>query len=178
MEWQSLKARTPQSCQAVVAAIDQLDLCPQRADRMHHAHRQVEEEQGQRTLTLAMLTKWHATACPDDGPREEPWAWAKGGGERYSLDNDLLDRRLQSLGQPFASCLRAYLDILFFHPFSDGNSRAARLAFHFLASRDGLQFRIADPLFRLSLPAGSLPSYRLFQNLARRCLGTPGGYLP
>ena len=139
---------------------------------MRAAHAQVEKSLPRETLTLAVLTEWHSVACPRAGLRHAPWAFAKGGAERYSLDNDLLDQRLQVLGDqpPLARALRAYLDILFFHPYDDGNSRAARLAFHFFLGRDGPDLRIADPLFRLAIPAGQVRAYTLFQDLAHRCL--------
>lgn len=127
-------------------------------------------------LDLALLTRWQKVACPQARLRTEPWAYAKGGAERYSLDHDGLEQRLATPPgdvSPLQRSLRAYLDLLFFHPFSDGNSRAARLAFHFLSARGGLEFRLVDPLFRLSLPAGNVRAYQLFAQLAARLLAGP-----
>jgi hypothetical protein len=42
---------------------------------------------------------------------------------------------------------RVYLDICFFHPFPDGNARAARLALDHVLTREGLALRVADPAF-------------------------------
>ena len=178
MQWLAGPGGPPGTCGAVLSVVDLLDFprCPQRALRMHQAHALVQQAAGrEEELTMALLVEWHAAACPGGRMRNEPWAYAKGGDERYSLDNDLLDQRLRALDKqpPLARCLRAYLDILFFQPFTDGNSRVARLTFHFLASRNGLSFRTACPLFRLSLPAGHLGAYTLFQQLAHRCVLLP-----
>ncbi|MGW0536586.1 Fic family protein [Streptomyces sp. NPDC003032] len=41
---------------------------------------------------------------------------------------------------------RAYLDVLLFHPFEDGNARAAMLALAFVLGRDGLSLDRVHPL--------------------------------
>lgn len=43
--------------------------------------------------------------------------------------------------------VRAYLDVCFFHPFADGNARAARLALDHVLTRAGLGLHAVDPLF-------------------------------
>ena len=130
---------------------------------------------GGRALNFSLLAEWHKLACPGEEVRAEAWAFAKGGTERYSLNNELLDQRLQALEseRPLVRAVRAYLDILFFHPFTDGNSRAARLAFHYFSTVDGMRFRNLDQLFRLSIPAGNARGYRLFWELALRLVDPP-----
>lgn len=146
--------------------------CAERAARMKASHALVAEDLTTARLDLTLLERWQRTACPEARRRTEAWAFAKGGAERYSLDDDELERRISGLSSlnALSGCLRLYLDLLFFHPFSDGNSRIARLAFHFLSARSGLKFRAVDPLFRLSLPAGDVRAYRLFGRLAVRLL--------
>lgn len=48
---------------------------------------------------------------------------------------------------------RVYLDVCFFHPFRDGNSRAARLALDHVLTRAGLALHSAEPLFIVSRAA-------------------------
>lgn len=167
------------SCRASWACVEAMDgpRCDRRAERMREALARAEADAltDGTHLSSQCLKYWHQLAVPEAGTRAEAWAFAKGGAERYSLDNGLLGHRLQawSLDRTLSGALRAYLDVLFFHPFTDGNSRAARLAFHFLATRHGLEFTTLEPLFRLSIPAGNQRAYRLFQQLAVK-LSTSG----
>ncbi|KOU15595.1 hypothetical protein ADK52_34995 [Streptomyces sp. WM6372] len=78
-------------------------------------------------------------------------AFAKGGRERYGIGPNTrarLDACLAesaktgggpgpSLTLP-ARAARAYLDVCFFHPFDDGNARAAFLAMVFVLAREGV----------------------------------------
>ena len=161
-------------CHTSWKAVEVLDepKCSERAAAMRAGLSRVELELSESPLTLERLADWHSVAVPNVGMRTDGWAFAKGGKEKYSLDNSLLDQRLRALTQeaPLTRCLKAYLDILFFHPFKDGNSRAARLAFHYFACLDGLEFRLLDPLFRLSIPAGNEKAYSLFCKLSENCL--------
>ena len=178
MAWPRVSARGSGSCQASWRAVESLDQprCPKRAEAMRRALGLVEAELSDISLTLDRLSLWHSTAGPGSAIRRQGWAFAKGGEERYSLDNATLNQRLLDLvsGSPLERSLRAYLDILFFHPFLDGNSRMARLAFHHFACLDGLDFTGVDSLFRLSIPAGNRKAYRLFSELAQSCLTEPG----
>ena len=42
---------------------------------------------------------------------------------------------------------RVYLDVCYFHPFVDGNARAARLALDHVITRAGLALHAVEPLF-------------------------------
>jgi Fic family protein len=44
---------------------------------------------------------------------------------------------------------RVYLDVCFFHPFDDGNARAARLALDCVLTRAGLAIHVAEPIFAI-----------------------------
>lgn len=61
---------------------------------------------------------------------------------------------------------RAYLDVCFFHPFVDGNGRAARLAFDFVLSRTRCRFDLVTPLFCVLRPAGDVESHLSFVRVA------------
>jgi prophage maintenance system killer protein len=82
-------------------------------------------------------------------------AYAKEGREMYSLASDTAVRFSRALaeategGAPLAwRAARLYLDVLFFHPFVDGNARAARLAMDYLLTREGHGLHAAAPLFK------------------------------
>lgn len=102
-------------------------------------------EQG-RPLTFALMSRWQRAVLGHDlvGFRTMP-AFAKGGRERYGLAPDTrarFERCLSESAQPDlplpSRAARTYLDILFFHPFEDGNARAAMLALAFVLGREGV----------------------------------------
>ncbi|MEU6541546.1 Fic family protein [Streptomyces sp. NPDC047000] len=110
-------------------------------------------EQG-RPLTFALMAKWQRTVLGHDlvGFRTMP-AFAKGGRERYGLAPDTRARFEHCLTEstqpdlPLPSrAARAYLDIPFFHPFEDGNARAAMLTLAFVLAREGALLDQVHPL--------------------------------
>lgn len=110
-------------------------------------------EQGQ-PLTFALMAKWQRIVLGHDivGFRAVP-AFAKGGRERYGLAPDTrerFERCLSESAQPDlpvpSRAARTYLDILFFHPFEDGNARAAMLALAFVLAREGALLDQVHPL--------------------------------
>ncbi|QXE36419.1 Fic family protein [Streptomyces sp. GMY02] len=105
-------------------------------------------------LTLALMAKWQRTVLGHDvvGTRTMP-AFAKGGRERYGLAPDTWARFEHCLSEsaqpdpPLPSrAARAYLDTLFFHPFEDGNARAAMLALAFVLARERVFLDQVHPL--------------------------------
>ncbi|WP_239091488.1 Fic family protein [Streptomyces sp. SID14478] len=110
-------------------------------------------EQG-RPLTLALMAKWQQSVL-DRGLvrfRTLP-AFAKGGRERYGLaptTQAQFERCLSESSQPDLNLpsrtARTYLDVLFFHPFEDGNARAAMLALAFVLAREGVLLDQVHPL--------------------------------
>ncbi|MBT2364066.1 Fic family protein [Streptomyces sp. ISL-10] len=105
-------------------------------------------------LTFALMTKWQRTVLDHDlvGFRTMP-AFAKGGRERYGMAPDSrarFERCLSESAQPDlplpSRATRTYLDILFFHPFGDGNARAAMLALAFVLAREGVLLDQIHPL--------------------------------
>ncbi|WP_335979242.1 Fic family protein [Streptomyces sp. CA2R106] len=105
-------------------------------------------------LSFALLAGWQRTVLGRQcvGFRPAP-AFAKGGQERYGLAADTRTRFERCLSESTqadlplpARAARAYLDVLFFHPFEDGNARAAMLALAFLLAREGVFLRDARPV--------------------------------
>jgi Fic family protein len=47
---------------------------------------------------------------------------------------------------PVERALKLYLDILFFHPFRDGNSRVARIAMEYVLRRNELALTDVEPI--------------------------------
>ncbi|WKU42662.1 hypothetical protein Q3V23_36260 [Streptomyces sp. VNUA116] len=100
------------------------------------------------------MEKWQRTVLGQDfvGFRTMP-AFAKGGRERYGLAPDTRARFEHCLSEstqpdlPLPSrTARTYLDTLFFHPFEDGNARAAMLASAFVLAREGILLDQVHPL--------------------------------
>ncbi|MEY2229371.1 Fic family protein [Streptomyces sp. BF23-19] len=110
-------------------------------------------EQGKR-LSFALMANWQRTVLrrAPVGFRTGP-AFAKGGRERYDLTPDTqgrFERCLSESTQPDlplpSRAARTYLDVLFFHPFEDGNARAAMLALAFILAREGVLLDQVQPL--------------------------------
>jgi hypothetical protein len=110
-------------------------------------------------LSVELLTEWQQHVLGESREkllRTGP-AFAKGGRERYGWKNSTLDRFKTCLEEsndntvdPTIRAARVYLDICFYHPFVDGNGRAARLALDYVLTRSGLGLHSCDPLFTVS----------------------------
>ena len=105
-------------------------------------------------LTMEQLARWQAIVLGEPTGFRTSVAFAHGGAERYDLRSDTEDRFAACLAQasdakcpPISRAARIYLDICYFHPFPDGNGRAARLALDFVLTRAGLGLHAAGPLF-------------------------------
>ncbi|MEV6010972.1 Fic family protein [Streptomyces sp. NPDC051976] len=101
-------------------------------------------------LDFATIRRWqqHVLGGERLPPfRTEP-AFAKRGRERYGIGPDTRARLDACLAQSAADdarpmslparAARAYLDVCFFHPFDDGNARAAFLTLVFVLPREGV----------------------------------------
>lgn len=130
-----------------------------RAQRMLAALRAVRARASRGdALTFALLASWQRIVLgTDQTPAfRRGDAYAKGGRERYALD-DATERRFASwLAESndtsvpvLTRAARVYLDVAFTHPFEDGNARAARLALDFVLTREGLSLLAVEPLFLL-----------------------------
>ncbi len=114
-----------------------------------------------RALDFAAMRRWqdHVLGTGEPDFRTGP-AFAKGGRERYGLDGHTRRRFEECLreagdaGVPLPSrAARAYLDVCFFHPFDDGNARAALLVLTFVLGRAGVVLDQVGPVRRLSRSA-------------------------
>lgn len=106
-------------------------------------------------------------------------AFAKNGRERYGLGpktrmefEKCLSEANDSALSPQARAARVYLDICFFHPFVDGNARAARLALDHVLTQAGLSLAIADPIFLFALHARDPEVAWRFRHLVSIVVGT------
>jgi hypothetical protein len=128
---------------------------PLRADRMAEAIA-LARRSAQRgaPLDVAMLCRWQATVLgePSVAVRTTD-AYAKRGRERYGTPPDLESKLESYLAEacrddaPAAvRAARVYLDVLFLHPFRDGNARAARLALDHVLTREALALHVAEPI--------------------------------
>lgn len=110
-------------------------------------------------LNLARLADWHRIAVGASRAqsfRTVP-AFAKGGRERYGVDADTsaeFENCLLEAADPVVAlatrAARVYLDVCFFHPFSDGNARAAMLAIYHVLARGGVVLDQAGPVLAVS----------------------------
>jgi len=105
-------------------------------------------------LTFPLMATWQRAVLgvPEAGFRSGA-AFAKGGRERYGLTPGVPERfeaRMREGGQPSlplaARAARVYLDVAFFHPFADGNARAALLALYFVLAREQVVLDEVGPL--------------------------------
>ncbi|MBI4816766.1 MAG: Fic family protein [Deltaproteobacteria bacterium] len=108
-----------------------------------------------RDLDFELLKRWQRAVLDLEHVelRGAP-AFAKGGWERYGVLPDLRRQFEAALGEANDAAVpaieraaRVYLDVCFFHPFADGNARAARLALDFVLSREGLALHSGEPIF-------------------------------
>ncbi|WP_406463286.1 Fic family protein [Streptomyces sp. NBC_00111] len=151
--------RDPVRARRLLAAYEAVrsDAAHATAERAEAAHAVAERTDGARDvrpLTFALLSGWQRVVL---GTRDAPFrrgdAYAKRGRERYGLT--------ARTRPDFAACLhesgdrsvplearaaRAYLDVAFFHPFDDGNARAALLALTFVLAREQVVLRDVGPL--------------------------------
>ncbi|MGW7217757.1 Fic family protein [Streptomyces collinus] len=101
-------------------------------------------------LDFGLLQRWQQHVLGTEEPpslRSRP-AFAKGGRERYGIGPGIrarLDACLAESARDTARPLpltargaRAYLDVCFFHPFDDGNARAAFLTLVYVLAREGI----------------------------------------
>ena len=111
------------------------------------------------------------------GFRSEP-AYANAKMETYGCDPRLepaLTKLIAGIEakdwHPLLKACRIYLEVRFFHPFAEGNSAAARLAFQWVAQREGLSLPELTSLFRQPIAPGNEAHYRAFLERAGSLLG-------
>lgn len=70
---------------------------------------------------------------------------------------------------------RVYLDVCFFHPFDDGNARAARLALDHVLTTAGWALSLAEPVFVIARGAGDRRGARLLAGVLAQFAGPHAG---
>jgi hypothetical protein len=145
------------------------------------------------SLTFERLQSWqqHILRTPQPPSFRRSPAFAKGGRERYGIGPDTRARLDACLAQSTydseqpisltARAARAHLDICFFHPFDDGNARAAFLALVFVLAREGIALNNVSLLRRVSFQADDpqdpqilTRSINIHLSETRRTLPAPG----
>ncbi|MFB4317246.1 Fic family protein [Actinomadura sp. 21ATH] len=116
-------------------------------------------------LSFERLQAWqqHVLGTPEPPAFRHSPAFAKRGRERYGIAPDTRARLDRCLAQSAydserplplpARAARTYLDVCFFHPFDDGNARAAFLALIFVLAREGITLDNVQLLRRVSFQA-------------------------
>ncbi|MFF3849104.1 Fic family protein [Streptomyces sp. NPDC002328] len=116
-------------------------------------------------LDFALIRGWqrHVLNSPQPPPFRTLPAFAKGGRERYGIAPDTRARLDACLAESEADgdrplpltarAARAYLDVCFFHPFDDGNARAAFLTLVFVLAREGITLNRVFLLRRITFQA-------------------------
>jgi len=66
---------------------------------------------------------------------------------------------------------RVFLDVCFFHPFDDGNARAARLALDHVLTSAGLALHAAAPAFVVPRAAGDIEGTLAFVRTLEQLVG-------
>ncbi|MYS12855.1 hypothetical protein GTW73_02650 [Streptomyces sp. SID4982] len=104
-------------------------------------------------LDFTLLSGWQREVLGGEAPFRSGDAYAKAGRERYALtahtraDFDACLREATTSQLPLsARAARAYLDVAFFHPFVDGNARAALLTLTHVLAREDVVLPEVGPL--------------------------------
>jgi hypothetical protein len=128
-------------------------------------------------LDWPLLQSWQALVLGREAGFRPGPAHARKGVETYghwpTLEAEFaakLEADARASLHPVAAAGRAYLDLCFFHPFEDGNARAARLAFDYWLTRGGLAIGHVRLLFAAPRVAGRREGYLGFlQSIVRAC---------
>lgn len=103
-------------------------------------------------LTFDLLASWQQLVLGTDAPPRWRTTDAFARHVRYAYSSALPARFEAAIAEANGAdsvavrAVRAYLDICFFHPFADGNARAARLALDHVVTRAGLGLHAIEPL--------------------------------
>ena len=118
-------------------------------------------------LTFDQLAECQAIVLGGPAPLRATDAFGKYGREIYPWRADLQARFEACLGDaasaepPHVRAARVYLDVCFFHPFADGNARAARIALDYVLTGAGLALHAAEPLFVIARGCDARSAYQL-----------------
>jgi hypothetical protein len=153
---------------------------PVRAERLLRAHGLALADAARRApLGFALLAAWQREVLGTaNAPFRTGDAYAKAGRERYGLtprtqaDFAACLHEAADPGVPLAGrAARVYLDVAFFHPFTDGNARAALLTLVHVLAREDVVLPEVWPLQTIRYaddPAGATDLATLIGLLNRR----------
>jgi Fic/DOC family len=139
---------------------------PLRAQRLHSAYAQVRKDaRDGGPLSFPLLAAWQrAVLGAPSAPFRSGPAFAKGGRERYSLAPGTQGRfgtclaESADAGLPVAArAARAYLDVCFFHPFSDGNARSALITLVYVLATERVVLDEVGPVAHIQRFANDAP---------------------
>lgn len=130
-------------------------------------------------LDIGLLREWLELALvSSDFSVRSGDVFSKDHGERYGRPKDLEKRLSRALTDAtdervptISRAARVYLDLCFLCPFSDGNSRIARLTFDNVLTRDGLGLHDAAPVFTVRRWAHDKGEPWRFQRTLAACVG-------
>ncbi|CAM3455806.1 hypothetical protein G4177_24870 [Corallococcus sp. ZKHCc1 1396] len=107
-------------------------------------------------------------------------AFAHGGAHRYAQAPGLeaafvgkVEAEAREERHPVAHATRLYLDLCFFHPFPDGNARAARLWLEYMLRRGGLPTPPLVPVVLFPKRPGDAVGYVRLTRLVARSIAGP-----
>lgn len=128
-------------------------------------------------LTWARLAEVQAQVLGKPMVFRTGQAFAHGGAHRYLYSPELeamFIRKVEADARdgchPVSQAVRLYLDLAFFHPFPDGNARAARLWFEYCLRRARLPTPPLAPWVLLPKPPGDAERYGRFVRLVARSI--------
>lgn len=133
-------------------------------------------------LDLPLVTRVQGLVLGRPAAFRRGAALARGGREAYALFPELeamLRRKLRVDAadgcHPLVQACRLYLDLIFVHPFEDGNARAARLWWEFLLRRARTCGPRIEELVRWEkVPGDAAAAWRLVRFCAQRALARHG----
>jgi hypothetical protein len=122
--------------------------------------------QSEESLTFERLSEVQERLLGCPAAFREGDAFSHGGARRYLFVPELEEmfaRKVRADAEddchPIAKAVRLYLDMAFFHPFIDGNARAARLTLEFTLRRAHLPTPPLMPLVLLPKTPGDVACY-------------------
>ncbi len=160
---------------------------PERAQRMKHALAACRNAaKGGNPLSYDLLKNWQTylmgvNAVYIPGYRFHD-AYAKQGRERYPRYSESSDDEQRFIKimeeanttEPVAlRAARAYLDVLFFHPFDDGCSRLARLVFDFILTQANVAVSGVDTIFLFAKSARDAEGAQRLVELVEKQMARP-----
>lgn len=131
-------------------------------------------------LDLARVARLQATVLGlhHAAPLREGDAFGRGGAHRYPWRPDLADTFAALLADhqhprfdPLVSAVLLYLDVIFMHPFSDGNARLARLVVASTMARAGRRPPTMEALLVARVETGSVRDFWRMVKLAAASVG-------